>query len=55
MAEEKINDEIAVGLLADLQEKQHSENSAMNSILGEKVSCSVSVSSVTHAPCNSEI
>lgn len=35
--EDKINEEVAVGLLADLQEKQQTENTAMNKVLSDKV------------------
>ena len=43
--EDKIEEEISVALMADLQEKQMTETNAMNSVLGEKVSKSVDFSS----------
>lgn len=36
--EDKIEEEISVALMADLQEKQMTESNAMNSVLEEKVS-----------------
>ena len=36
--EDNLQDEISVALMADLQEKQMTESSAMNNVLGDKVS-----------------
>ena len=36
--EDKLEDEISVALMADLQEKQMTESNAMTNVLGDKVS-----------------
>ena len=43
--EDKLEEEISVALMADLQEKQMTETNAMNNVLGDKVSQSVDFSS----------